>query len=201
MIEINTLLDWGATYKKVAIGEMIFREGTEGHFYYQLVSGSVRWVNINEDGREFIQYIVEPGECFGELTMFEETDYAASAIANKESLVLRLQKASFIQLLKENPSIHFSFTTMLAQRLRDRFLFLNEVACHSPEHRIEALFNVLKKTNKGICPKCYMNKLTRQQVANMTGLRVETVIRTIRDLENRGILSIERGKVFCGSYD
>ena len=201
MIEINTLLDWGATYKKVATGEMIFREGTEGHFYYQLVNGSVRWVNINEDGREFIQYIVEPGECFGELTMFEETDYAASAIANKESLVLRLQKASFLQLLKENSSIHFSFTTMLAQRLRNRFLFLNEVACHSPEHRIEALFNVLKKTNKGICPKCYMIKLTRQQVANMTGLRVETVIRTIRDLENRGILSIERGKVFCGFYD
>ncbi len=36
--------------------------------------------------------------------------------------------------------------------------------------------------------------LTRQQIANMTGLRVETVIRTIRSLHDTGQLTIERGK-------
>jgi CRP-like cAMP-binding protein len=39
--------------------------------------------------------------------------------------------------------------------------------------------------------------LTRQQVANMTGLRVETVIRSIRNMNENGQLVIERGKVYC----
>ena len=52
-IDIDTLLAWGAAYKKVAAGEIIFREGAESSFYYQLVSGKVRWVNINDEGKEF----------------------------------------------------------------------------------------------------------------------------------------------------
>ena len=48
MIDIDTLLAWGAAYKKVAANEIIFQEGIPSQFYYQLVSGSVRWVNIND---------------------------------------------------------------------------------------------------------------------------------------------------------
>src|SRR6476661_5628559 len=102
MIPIDTLLAWGATYRKVAAGESIFREGTDCHFYYQLVEGSVRWINVMEDGREFIQNMVEPGETFGELPLFDSAPYAASAVANKDSLVLRLHKNTFHQLLKED---------------------------------------------------------------------------------------------------
>jgi hypothetical protein len=37
-------------------------EGSQAHFYYQLVSGSVRWVNINDEGKEFLQVLIEPGK-------------------------------------------------------------------------------------------------------------------------------------------
>jgi CRP-like cAMP-binding protein len=39
--------------------------------------------------------------------------------------------------------------------------------------------------------------LTRQQIADMTGLRVETVIRSMRELHDKGQLNIEKGKVYC----
>jgi len=195
MIPIDTLLTWGATYKKVAAGEMIFMEGTEGHFYYQLVSGSVRWINISDEGREFIQAMVEPGDCFGEFPLFDDSVYAASAVANKDSVVLRLHKSSFQQLLKEYPDIHFAFTRMLSQQLRFKFMLLNELAIRDPEHRIATLFTYLKTSKRSICPKCREVQLTRQQIADMTGLRVETVIRTIRGLQRKGSLQINRGKV------
>lgn len=73
MINIDTMVAWGATYKKIATGEIIFHEGTACSFYYQLVTGRVRWVNINEEGKEFIQTVIEPGECFGELPLFDDT--------------------------------------------------------------------------------------------------------------------------------
>jgi CRP-like cAMP-binding protein len=197
MIDIDTLLAWGAAYKKVAPEEIVFNEGSESHFYYQLVGGSVRWVTINDDGREFLQHMVEPGECFGELSLFDGGLYAASAIANNESVVIRLHRDIFLQLLKEHPGLHFSFSRIMAERMRFKFMLLNELAYNTPEHRISTLLSYFKEKGKFICGDCAQVQLTRQQIADMTGLRVETVIRTMKSLENKGAVVIDRGKVFC----
>jgi CRP/FNR family cyclic AMP-dependent transcriptional regulator len=197
MIDVDTLLAWGAAYKKVAANEIIFEEGNASQFYYQLVSGSIRWVNLNEEGKEFLQVMIEPGECFGELPLFDAQPFAATAIANENSIMLRLHHSSFHQLLKENYAIHFAFSKLLAERVRFKFLILKEMANHNPEHSISSLLNYFKQHKKNICPKCNKIKLTRQQIADMTGLRVETVIRTIKNLQHKGQLNIIKGKVYC----
>ncbi|HNU88883.1 MAG TPA: Crp/Fnr family transcriptional regulator [Ferruginibacter sp.] len=197
MIDIDMLLAWGAAYKKLSAGEVIFQEGNQSSFYYQLVSGKVRWVNINDEGKEFIQTIIEPGECFGEFPLFDDEPFAASAIADENSVIIRLHKASFLQLIKENPEIHFAFTRLLTQRLRFKFLILKELATHNPENSISTLLSYFKEHKKNICTKCNRLKLTRQQIADMTGLRVETVIRTMRTMHSNGLLRIDKGKVYC----
>jgi len=196
MVDIDLLLAWGAAYKKAGIDEIIFKEGTNCQFYYQLVSGRIRWVNIDEDGKEFIQTMIDPSECFGELPLFDDGPFAATAIAEEDSVIIRLQKSSFLQLLKENPEIHFSFTRLLSKRVRFKFLLLKSLALHAPETRIATLLNYLKAENKNFCPKCNQLKLTRQQIANMTGLRVETVIRAMRHMHEKGELMIDKGKVY-----
>jgi len=197
MIDIDTLIAWGGAFKKVAAGEIIFHEGANSQFYYQLVSGSIRWVNINEDGKEFLQVIIDPGESFGELPLFDDEPFAATAIANEDAVIIRLHRSTFNELLKENPEIHLAFSKLLAQRLRFKFLLLKEMANHNPEHSISSLLSYFKQTQKNICPKCNKINLTRQQIADMTGLRVETVIRTIRILHTKGQLRINKGKVYC----
>ena len=196
-IDIDTLLAWGAAYKKVSAGEIIFKEGTQSSFYYQLVTGKVRWVNINDDGKEFLQFVIEPDECFGELALFDNEPFAATAIADEDSVIIRLHNSSFIQLLKENPELHFDFSRLLTQRLRFKFLILKELANHHPENSISTLLNYFKETKHNICNKCNKLKLTRQQIADMTGLRVETVIRTMKTMQLKGVLQINKGKVYC----
>ena len=124
MIDIDLLLAWGAAYKKLSAGEIIFKEGTPCQFYHQLVSGSLRWINMDDEGNEFIQTIIEPGECFGEMPLFDDGPYAATAIADEDSVILRLHKPTFLQLIKDNPEIHFSFSRLLAKRVRYKFLLL-----------------------------------------------------------------------------
>ncbi|MEO8770934.1 MAG: Crp/Fnr family transcriptional regulator [Ferruginibacter sp.] len=200
MIEIDTLLAWGAAYKKLTAEEIIFSEGSQSNFYYQLVSGRVRWVNINDEGRDFLQIIILPGECFGELPLFDNEPFAATAIADTDAVILRLNKSSFQQLIHENPEIHFSFSKLLAQRVRFKCMILKEMANHNPEQNITALFSYFKSTQTNICLKCNRINLTRQQIADMTGMRVETVIRAIRSLHEKGKLHIEKGKVYM-NYD
>ncbi|HEX6915551.1 MAG TPA: Crp/Fnr family transcriptional regulator [Chitinophagaceae bacterium] len=197
MINIDLLLTYGATYKKVQKGETIFSEGSRALFYHQLVEGEIRWVNIDDEGKEFIQHIIEPGDCFGEMPLFDNEPYAASAIADEDSVIIRLHHSTFQQLLKDQPDILSSFTKLLAQRLRFKFMLVKELSSYSPGHRIITIINYLKKNKMNMCPKCNKLLLTRQQLANMTGLRVETVIRTIKDLEEKKFLTIQKGKVYC----
>jgi CRP/FNR family transcriptional regulator, cyclic AMP receptor protein len=196
-ISEDILLSWGAVYKKVNKGDVIFLEGTQASFYHQLVDGKVKWVNINEEGREFIQIMIEEGESFGEFPLFDDGPYAASAVAEEDSLILRLHKSHFLQLLKSNFEVHFSFNRLLVERLRFKFLTLKEIAYNNPEQRVSTILNYYKH-NKAPMVTGRLCKLpfTRQQIADMTGLRVETVIRTIRNLHDRGALTIQRGKVY-----
>ena len=197
MIDIDELLAWGAVYKKYEPEDTIFHEDGECRFYHQLVSGSVRWTNLKEDGGEFIQDMINPGESFGEFPLFDGLPYAATAIANKESVIIRLHISSFQQLLKKSPEIYLKFLKLFSERMRFKFLSLKELSCFGPEHRISTLLSHLKKSNKNICKECNRMELTRQEVANMTGLRVETVIRSIRHMNENGQVVIEKGKVYC----
>ena len=196
MIDIDLLLSFGATYKKTTSNEVLFREGDDCHFYYQLIEGSVRWVHINDEGQEYIHDMISPGESMGEMPLFDNGPYAATAITNKESILLRLKKHHFHQLLKEEPILHFLFSQLLAKRLRFKFLMSKELALNKPEEKICTLLSYYKINKKFFCTKCNMVQLTRQQIADMTGLRVETVIRSIRLLQNKGKLAIAKGKVY-----
>ncbi len=200
MINIDLLLTLGAAYKKVAQGDIIFFEGTRCNYYHQLVSGKVRWININDEGKEYLQQLIEPGECFGELPLFDGGPYAATAIADEDSIVIRLHQSTFQSLLAEHPEIHLAFSKQLAQRLRFKFFLLRVLLYNEPEERIKLLIDYLKETNHNFCSDCGKLKLTRQQIANMTCLRVETVIRAMRHMHERGEISIRKGKVFFGNH-
>lgn len=198
VIDSNLLLLCGAAYKKYAKDEYIFREGQEPHFYHQVVEGKIKMLNETEDEKVFIQGFFLPGESFGEPPLFYGGDYPASAIADQPSVVIRLNISSFMQLIKENFDTHLKITKVLSQRLNRKQTILKEICCHSPEHRVLTLLNMLKKQmqNGQAANEKLRIEYTRQQIAGMTGLRAETVIRLMKSLEERNIISIEKGKVY-----
>jgi CRP-like cAMP-binding protein len=196
----DILLQAGASYKSLDPDEILFKEGTLCNFYYQLIDGNIKWVNISEDGKEFIQYVVNENECLGEIALFDDNFYAATAVAMTPCTVLRLHKDSFLKLLPLYPELHFFVSKLMAQRLRFKVVSSKELAMYPPEHRIVSLLNyMMKYSHKTICTRCHKVGLTRQQIADMTGLRVETVIRAMRHLHDIGKLTIEKGKVYCGN--
>jgi CRP/FNR family transcriptional regulator, cyclic AMP receptor protein len=195
-IDESILLASGASFKQVAKGEQIFSEGSYCSFYHQLVSGSVRWVNIDDDGRTYVQAFIEPGECFGEMPLFDNGPYASSAFAEKDSLILRLKKEHFLQLMAENSQLLMELTRILAQRLRSKFFILKCIANPSPEIRLVRLLENLKFEGRHINAVSNLLLLTRQQLADLSGLRVETVIRTIRHMHDEGILLVQDRKIY-----
>lgn len=196
MIYQDLLLAYGGCFRKYAKEQTIFYEGDKALFYYEVIEGSVKMININDDGKEFIQGIFKKDESFGEPVLLIDEPYPASAVANEDCIVIRIAKENFIYLLKEYPDIHLSFTQLLSKRLYNKTIISKEISSYGPEHRISTLLQMMKKNNISFPNHAFKVELSRQQIADMTGLRVETVIRSMKKMEGKGLLRIEKGKVF-----
>jgi len=197
MIAPELLEKYDASKKSFEKSEIIFEEGYLPTHYYQVISGEVKMSNYNDDGREFIQGIFYKDQSFGEPPLFLNQKYPANAIAVEDAKIYLLSKISFMKLLEENPTVSIKIIENLAQRLYYKSVMAAEMSTHEPEHRVLKLidhgiayFN-FKKDDNG-----YLINFTRQQIGDLTGLRVETVIRTIKALEKKGVLKIINRKVY-----
>lgn len=64
-----------------------------------------------------------------------------------------------------------------------------------PVSKIKSLMDYYKEISLCKTPYSYQIPLTRQQIANLTGLRVETVIRTVKKMEKEKILKLEKRQI------
>lgn len=194
MIDENVLFQFEAekiAYKK---DDPILSEGKRANFYYQIGEGEVKMFNITEDGKEFVQGIFNVGDSFAEPPLFGDFPYPASAVATTDTTLLRLPKNQFMELLRRYPDIHIEFTQILCNRLHYKSMIMKEVSVYPPEHRILSLLGYLKKENSPNRP--YHVKLTRQGIAELTGMRVETVIRAIKKLGKEKKLTLMGTKIW-----
>ena len=197
MISESLLHQYGAEKISIKKGEILFSESDKAKNFFQVHSGEVKMHNINDDGKEFIQGIFTAGDSFGEPPLFINKKYPANATAITDSEVYALKRNSFIKLLQLNPEVNLQITTALAQRLYFKSIMASEISSQEPEHRILKLIDYFKETiHKTPFDEKYQVDLTRQQIADFTGLRVETVIRAIKSLEKKKLLFIDKRKVF-----
>ena len=176
--------------------QVLFREGDKASDYYQVEEGSVKMFIVSQDGQEFIHGIFGVGESFGEPALIGNFPYPGSSAAIEPSKVWKLPGDYFLQMLKENFDLHLKLDRILCQRLRYKSMVLSEISSHDPEHRIITLLRYFKSKNiTETAANSIIIPYTRQQLADMTGLRVETVIRTIKKMEKEGKLALVGHKI------
>ncbi len=196
MIAQNLLFEFGAEKRKVVKGEIIFKEGSFPVYYYQIITGEVKMNNYSEGGKEFIQNIFKMDQSFGEPPLFIDELYPANAIAITAGILIQIKRLAFYELLKAYPEVSFAINKSLARRLYYKSIMAPEISSQDPEKRLLALLDYLKnhQTKKSYEP--YLIPMTRQQMADLTGLRVETVIRTFKQLEKKGLVQIINRKIY-----
>lgn len=196
MISEQLLLTYGADIKNYKTHEIIFREGEFSNYYFQIIKGKVKLNNYNEDGKEFIQNIFSDGHSFGESILFVEKPYPMNAVALNPCSVLRLPKTCFFNLIKENQDISMNIYHCLADRMYHKYIMFYNLSFQSPSSKLKLLMDYLKSYHEDKTPYSFQIPLTRQQLASLTGLCVETVIRVIKNMEKEHILKIRNRKIF-----
>ncbi|MDQ0594215.1 CRP-like cAMP-binding protein [Chryseobacterium ginsenosidimutans] len=194
-IEPQILYSFGAEDKHYASKEIIYNEGDYALYYYQIISGKVKQNNYNEEGKEFIHNILGEKQSFGEPMLFLEKYYVMNAVCLSNVEIIRLPKKNFIELLEEHPNLAMEMNACLSQRLYFKAIMLQSMSSQNPILRLKGLLDYLKSYHDGDCEKCFHVEFTRQQIANLTGLRVETVIRALKKMEKEGNLTIKDRKI------
>jgi CRP-like cAMP-binding protein len=193
-IDVDLLFSWGAIAKKYKKNEVVFNENELALFYYQIIEGNVRMFNSNDEGKEFTQGLFCNGDSFGEPPLFIDEKYPATAVAFQDCTIIKLSKEKFLNILEEYPLIQKSFLTLMALRIHTKANTSKEIINQKPEFRVIAFLNTFKKKS-GISQKVLI-PYTRQEIANFTGLRVETVIRVFTKMNSCNKVEIINHKIY-----
>ncbi|WP_312766235.1 Crp/Fnr family transcriptional regulator [Epilithonimonas sp.] len=194
MIDINVLKSNGADIINFNSGDIIFNEGDIPEFYYQIDSGSVKLFNRDSKSRELTQAIIFNDNAICDFALLTERPYPVSAQGLTDTTVLRLSKKTFCSLSRSE--IGLSLAKQMSEITYFKFIMGSIYLMRDPIDKLEALMDFLKAGQNNVKDFSYQIPLTRQQLADLIGLRVETTIRSIKQMERDGLLKIINHKVF-----
>jgi CRP/FNR family transcriptional regulator, nitrogen fixation regulation protein len=162
----------------------IYGEGESAEYLYQVVSGAVRSYRTLDDGRRQIGAFYLPGDIFGLETGSEHT-YSAEAI--NESKVLVVKRSAVMALAERDNDVTRQLWTLTGrelQRVQDHILLLVQTA----QERVAGfLLEMAERRSSGDSIELPMS---RQDIADYLGLTIETVSRTITNLENAAAIEV-----------
>lgn len=196
LIAEEILLSYGAAVEDLKVSDTIFSEGDTPRKFYQIRKGRIKLNHYDEDGKELILAVLHDGFSVCELLLFIDKKYPVNAIAIEPATVITLPKEVFTRLLDENPAISRDVNTFLSQRLYYKYIMLQNNTSLQPAVRIKGALEYHKSFSNDQGKFSFEVPFTRSQLAAITGLRTETVVRTIKKLEQEHYLKIIERKIY-----
>ena len=109
-------------------GEFIFWDGESSTRFYIVVEGRVKVLKHSSLGKEFIIAFFGPGEMFGEVAVFQNKPYPATAQAMLQTRVLGINREDFLSFLASSPEVALTIINVLGGRLREAQGRLTDIA-------------------------------------------------------------------------
>jgi CRP-like cAMP-binding protein len=100
-------------------GDVLFTEGDEPDELFVVVSGRVAIANRSIDGRESVLALMERGDLFGEMPLFDALPRSAEARALEASEVVAIPYEPLRQLYESRPALLWKVVALLATRIRN----------------------------------------------------------------------------------
>lgn len=196
VISEDLLFSHESTLENYEAGHAVFQEGTAAKYYFQIRQGTVKLNTFLEDGKEFVHGFPFDGHCIGESYLFTDHHYAINAIAVTHCEIIKISKTKVLEILLEKPELILEINKYMADRMHFRFMISSFLAISDPIVKLMKLFDHIKKYFGFEEPYSFLVPYTRQQIATLTGLRVETVIRYVKKMEEQKMVKIESTKIY-----
>ncbi len=179
----NSIELMGATMPFTRNAE-IYGENEPAEYLYKVISGTVRTYKVLKDGRRQIGAFYLPGDIFG-LEVGDEHTFSAEAIVDSKVLVIK--RSSVVNLAARENEVARQLWTMTASELRrvqDHIMLLIKTA----QERVAGF--LLEMAARAPAGNEIDLPMSRQDIADYLGLTIETVSRTLTQLENSATIAV-----------
>ncbi len=157
-----------------------------------VISGSIKVIRTEEDGREILLYYLTPGEsCISSILSGLTQDTSKVKVIVEEDaeiLMISLQQAK--DWLKKYPEWTDFIFSLYQRRFEDLLEVVNSVAFQKVDARILHLLN-----QKSQLYKSKELAVTHQQLADELGITREAVSRVLKQIETEGRIKLSRNKI------
>ena len=167
-------------------GETIFPEGAPAFGFYLIFGGMVKLVKRSMRAKSQILKIAGPGEILGVTTLFDKGSHNAYAKTIDSVIVGFIERGDFFYFLERHPQTIFRLYEKLSEELK---AFQNKLAERSYASSKERLARLILHLGTAAV------ELSRTELAEMAGVSSKTAIRTLSELESRGIIAIESRRI------
>jgi len=171
----------------------ILRAGEETDALYIVLSGRIKVLIPDEEGHEVILSMMGPQEFFGEMGLLDDLPRSASVEALEPCEMLRLSKAGFTNILKDNFELAMLIIRNLVRRLRDADRKIESLALIDVYGRVARLLIDMAQNVDG---KWVVERAPpKQEIARMIGASREMVSRVVKDLHGKGLIRAEKRRI------
>ena len=164
---------------------VIYYDGDPGNGLYLIISGKVKTIKLDKDGRELMTGIHVGEDYLGVNAGLSNEAYTDTATALEDCVICHIPKAQLEELLNLYPDISREFIKILANDIREKEELLMQLAYHSVRKKMaEALLRIYRSNNQS--PEF---SAAREDLAAMAGMASETVSRTLSDFKEEGLIA------------
>lgn len=173
-------------------GEFIFREGEPARCFHVLKEGAVKCLKTSPDGKQVTLKVLMPGDLFCcDAAVLNDGCHPGSAQPMGDVSVLSLTKEAYYKLLRRSPDTALRVIEYLGSRLQEAQETAKVLALNPAEQRLAALLIKLA-SRAGLRDGNHVRlavRLTRQDLADMVGVTVETATRLMGRFKREQLVS------------
>lgn len=171
-------------------GDIIALEGETAEALYFVVSGAVKIFKTSADGKEQILSIARPGESFNDVPIFDSAPNPLSAQAMGPVVIYGIEKRDFGKILRDHSQVALNVMNVLASRVRHLTSLVEDLSFRSVIRRLAKI--LLEYAGDGTGS---VQRLTQQEMAALAGTAREVVARSLKALESKGTLRVDRHRI------
>ncbi|HEX6296309.1 MAG TPA: cyclic nucleotide-binding domain-containing protein [Burkholderiales bacterium] len=160
---------------------------------YIVLSGRLKVMMSDSDGKEVILAILGPGEFFGEMGLIDDEPRSASVVTLEACELLSIAKRDFRKCLAENFEMSMAVMRGLVRRLREADRKIGSLALLDVYGRVSRLLLDMAETVNG--EKIVTKRLPKQDIAKMIGASREMVSRVMKDLQVGGYIEMRGSSI------
>lgn len=185
-IELAVFRDSGSK-RHLQPGEPLCWEGDEAAYVYTVTRGTLRLSKLLSDGRRQVTGFAFPGDFLG-VTMEDEHPFTAEAVSEVE--LCQYRRSRFDAFVDSHPHIERRLYSAAASELaaaRDQLVLLGRKT--AAERLASFLLQMTRRSEQSPGkPLRAMLPMTRTDIADYLGLRIETVSRELGTLKTSGLV-------------